>query len=523
MQVPQARTGDDALALKGHDFSRAERAPKSTRALAPEGRSAPLALLILACTLSACTVGPNYHRPDATTAPPAYKEAGAPNAIVPPPNPAGGSWQPASPSDGMLRGKWWEIYQDPQLNALEDQLAPENQTLHAALENYFAARQQVAIARADFYPTLSVGANISREKVSANRPLAVAGTSTNSADFLLAGQANWEPDLWGRIRRSVEAAGANAQAGAADLASLDLSLHAELAQDYFELRGLDSDSRLLQSTVVDYEHQLDLNQQLLKGGIATDVVVAQAQTQLENVRAQLIDLEQARAQFEHAIATLINKEARDVTLRPSPLDLPLPAVPVGVPSQLIERRPDIAATERRVAAANAQIGVAVAAFYPTITLGGTGGFESSHAGTWIQGPSALWSLGAQAAELLLDAGRRHAVTEQARHTHEAQSSTYKATVLAAFNEVEDRLSDLRVLQHESVVERRAVDAAQHSLDLSNERYRAGITSYLEVLVAETALLNSQRTLTDLQTRSFAATVQLIRALGGGWDVSQLPK
>lgn len=507
---PQARKSNHSLLLEGCD---------STPGLR---RFSLLALLFFVCGLSACTVGPNYHRTD-TTAPPAYKETGAPNVIVPPPNPTGGSWQPASPSDGMLRGKWWEIYNDAQLNSLEDQIATENQTLHAALENYLAARQQIAIARADYYPTLSAGIGFGHQKVSANRPLAQSSSKTSYNDLLLAGQAGWEPDLWGRIRRTVEAASANTQASAADLASIDLSLHAELAQAYFELRGLDSDSRLLQSTVVDYEHQLELNQQLLQGGIATEVVVAQAQTQLENVRAQLIDLNQARAQYEHAIATLINKEARDVTLQPAPLDLPLPSVPVGVPSQLIERRPDISAAERRVAAANAQIGIATAAYYPTITLGATGGFESTHGGSWIQGPSALWSLGAQAAQLLFDAGRRRAVTEQTRHTYEAQVSTYKATVLGAFNEVEDRLSDLRVLQQESAAERRAVDAAQHSLDLSNQRYRAGVTSYLEVLVAETALLNSQRTATDLQTREFAASVQLIRALGGGWDVTQLPK
>jgi NodT family efflux transporter outer membrane factor (OMF) lipoprotein len=487
--------------------------------LAPEGFLSAL----LICSLSACTVGPNYHVPKSTPPPPAYKETGAPNAIVPPPNPNGGSWQPASPSDGMLRGKWWEVYNDPQLNALEDQLSPSNETLHAALENYLAARQQVAIERAGFFPTLSAGVGVTHQELSKNRPMAVPGSRFSYNDLLLAGQAAWEPDFWGRIRRSVEAASSSAQASAADLATLDLSLHAELAQDYFELRGLDSDSRLLQSTVVAYEHQLELNEQLLNGGVATDVVVAQAQTQLENARAQLIDINQARAQYEHAIATLINKEAREVTLGPSPLDMPLPSVPVGVPSQLVERRPDIAANERRVASANAQIGVATAAFYPTITLGGTGGFESTHGGTWIQGPSALWSLGAQATQLLFDAGRRHAVTEQARHTYESQVSTYKATVLAAFNEVEDRLSDLRVLQQESVAQQRAVVAAQRSLNLSNDRYRVGVTSYLEVLIAQTALLNSQRTATDLQTREFAASVQLIRALGGGWDVTQLPR
>jgi len=481
------------------------------------------ALLPVLFLLSACTVGPNYHRPDSTTAPPVYKETGAPNVIVPPPNPTGGAWQPASPSDGMLRGKWWEIYQDPQLNALEDQLAPQNQTLHAALQSYLAARQQVAVARADYFPSVSVGVGVTHQKLSENRPMAAAGSKSNYNDLLLAGQASWEPDFWGRIRRSVEAASSNAQASAADLASLDLSLHAELAQDYFELRGLDSDSRVLQSAVTDFEKQLDLNEQLLQGGVATEVAVAQAQTQLETARAQLIDINQARAQFEHAIATLINKEAREVSLQPAPLDLTLPNVPIGLPSQLIERRPDIAASERRVAAANAQIGIAIAAFYPTITLGGTGGFESTHGGTWIQGPSALWSLGAQAAELLFDAGRRRALTEQARLTYESQASAYKATVLAAFNEVEDRLSDLRILQQESVASHRAVDAAQRSVDLSSQRYRAGVTSYLEVLIADTALLNNQRTATDLKTREFAASVQLIRALGGGWDTSQLPK
>ena len=467
-------------------------------------------------------VGPDYNRP-VYTAPPAYKETGSSIVAVPPPNPAGGAWQPASPSDGMLRGKWWEIYRDPQLNQLEELIAPANQSLRAAAENYLAARDQVTVARASFYPTLSAGLGVTRERASANRPLTPAGSLTDSNDFQLAGQASWEPDFWGRIRRTVESARETAQASAADLATLDLSLHAELAQDYFELRGLDSQSRLLQSTVAAYEHQLDLTQRLLKGGVVTQVVEAQALTQLETVRAQLIDVNQARAQFEHAIATLTNQQARELTLQPAPLDLRLPGIPLGIPSQLIERRPDIAAAERRIAAANAQIGIAISAYYPTISLSGTGGFESSHGGTWIQGPSALWSLGAQAAELLFDAGRRHALTDQARHGYESQTATYKATVLGAFNEVEDKLSDLRILEQETAVERRTVDAAQHSLDLSNQRFKGGATSYLEVLTAESALLTNQRTATDLQTRQFAASVQLIRALGGGWDTTQLPK
>jgi NodT family efflux transporter outer membrane factor (OMF) lipoprotein len=471
--------------------------------------------------LAGCKVGPNYQKP--ATAPPAeYKEGGSAGAVVPPPNPTGGTWKPASPSDGMLRGKWWEIYQDPQLNALEEQIAPENQNLRAALETYLAARDQVRVARADFYPTLSVTGLASRNQISSHRASVVNTTSTNYSDFQLAGQASWEPDLWGRIRRQVESAHANAQASASDLANLDLSLHAELTLDYFELRGLDSDARLLERTVKDYEHQLELNQRLVKGGLATEVVVAQALAQLETTRAQLIDLNVARSEYEHAIATLINKEARYVTLAPSPLDLVLPKVPVGVPSQLIERRPDISAVERRTAAANAQIGIAISAFYPNVVLSGGGGFESTNIGTLIQGPSALWSLGAQATQLLFDAGKRRAITDQARHNYEAQASTYRATVLGAFNEVEDRLSDLRVLGDEATTEQRAVTAAQHSLDLSNQRYKGGATNYLEVLVAENTLLSNQRTSTDLVTRQFAASVGLIRALGGGWDVTQLP-
>jgi NodT family efflux transporter outer membrane factor (OMF) lipoprotein len=493
------------------------------RFLSVAGAGIVMASVFALAALTGCkAVGPNYSRP-ASTAPDVYKETGAATVTAPPPNPRGGSWHPADPSDGMLKGKWWEIYQDPGLNRLEEQIVPANMTLRAALETYLSARDQVAVARANFFPTLSASGSASRSRVSANRPLAVTGSATTGSDFDLGGQASWAPDFWGRIRRTVEQARANAQASAADMANVDLSLHAELAQDYFESRGLDSQSRLLQTTVADYEHQLNLNQRLLTGGLTTEVTVAQALTQLETTRAQLVDIDEARAEYEHAIATLINQEAGKLTLQAAPLDLALPQIPLGLPSQLIERRPDIAAAERRVDAANAQIGIAVSAFYPTINLGGSGGFESTSIGTWIQGPSSLWSLGAQAGELLFDAGQRHALTDQARHNYEAQADSYKATVLGAFNEVEDKLSDLRVLGQESVVERRAVTAAQHSLDLSNQRFKGGATSYLEVLEAENTLLANQRTDTDLQTRQFAASVQLILALGGGWDVTQLPK
>lgn len=476
----------------------------------------------MALTLAGCKpVGPDYKRPS-YNAPAAYKETGAPS-VTPPPSPVNGAWKAASPSDGMLRGNWWEIYQDPQLNQLEARIATSNQALKQAMENYFAARDQVAVVRANLYPNLELSPSVVHYKASRHKPLVTPTSNTSYNDLILGGQAGWEPDFWGKIRRNVESARATAQANAADMANVQLSLQAEMASDYFQLRGLDSQIKILKATVADLEHQLDLTQRRFKGGVATDVDVAQAQTQLETVRAQLVDVSVGRAQMEHAIGTIAAYNLPDFSIPFAPLDLPLPNVPVGVPSQLLERRPDIASAERLTAAANARIGIAVAAYYPTINLGGTGGFESTHGGNWLQGPSSFWSLGAQATELLFDAGQRHALTEQAKHQYESQAAAYKNTVFQAFEDVEDNLSSLRILNDETAIELRAVGSAQHSLDLSKQRYKGGATSYLEVLTAETALLNNQRTLTDLQTRQFAASVQLIRALGGGWDTSQLPK
>ncbi len=423
----------------------------------------------------------------------------------------------------MLKGKWWEVYNDPQLNQLEERIATNNQALKQAMENYLAARDQVAAVRASLFPTLSLSPSVVHEQASRNRPLVTSSTKTSYNDLVLGGQAGWEPDLWGRVRRNVEATQASAQASAAEVASVDLSLQAEMAAEYFELRGLDSQIKVLKATVADLEHQLDLTKRRLAGGVATDVDVAQAQTQLETVRAQLVDVSVGRAQFEHAVGTIANYSLPDFSIPFSPLEIALPQVPIGVPSQLLERRPDIAAAERQTAAANARIGIAVAAYYPTISLSGTGGFEGTHGGSWLQGPSALWSLGAQATELLFDAGQRHALTDQARHQYEAQAAAYRNTIFSAFQDVEDNLSQLRILDQEAAVEQRAVDSAQRSYDISNRRYKGGATSYLEVLTAETTLLNNQRTLTDLRSRQFAASVQLIRALGGGWDTTQLPK
>ncbi len=476
--------------------------------------------------LNACKpVGPDYNRPGYKT-PTVYKETGA-SSVAPPPNPVGGSWQPANPSDGMLKGKWWEIYGDPQLNRLEERIATNNVELQQALDTYLAARDQVSAARANLYPMISGAVTTQGIKDSANAPNSSSSFAAANADLIIAGQASWEPDFWGRIRLTVQQAHAQAQASAAVAANVDLTLHAELATDYFALRGLDSQIKLLTSTVADLQHQLDLTQRRFAGGVATAVDVAQAQTQLETVRAQLVDLGVARAQYEHAVGTIANYDLSSFSIPASPLGQPpemaLPKIPLGVPSQLLERRPDIAAQERLADAANAQIGIAISAFYPTITLGATGGFETAHPGTWLQGPSSLWTLGAQAADLLFDAGQRHALTLAARHAYEAQTNGYRNTVFLAFEDVEDQLASLRILEQEAKVEQNAVIAAQNSFNLSNARYKGGVTSYLEVLTAEQALLQNQVTAINIESRQFAASVSLIRALGGSWDVTQLPQ
>ncbi|MFP5227106.1 MAG: efflux transporter outer membrane subunit [Acidobacteriota bacterium] len=478
---------------------------------------APASLMGVLC-LAGCTVGPNYHRPDAPTAP-AWKE----NA-VPPPNPPNGTWKPAEPSDGVLRGAWWEMYGDPQLSALEAKVAVSNQTLRVAMEQYFQAREQVRVARSQYYPTLSLGLTGTRIRNSDNQPNTVPGfTHYQYNDFSLPGQAQWEPDLWGQVRRTVEQSRANAQASAALLANVELSLRSELASDYFEMRGLDSQQQLLDNTVKSFEEFFKLTQIRFKGGVATESDVALAQTQLESTRAQDIDVAVARAQYEHAIATLVGIPASSFSLPAMPLGDRIPQIPVGVPSQLLERRPDIAAAERQVDAANAQIGIAIAAYYPSVSLTGTGGFLSGQPGTLIQGPSEMWSLGASAVELLFDAGRRHAITRQARDAYEQQVANYRQTVLSAFQDVEDNLAALRILDRESAQQQLAVDAAVRSLNISTHRYKGGATTYLEVLTAQTTQLTNQRTQADIATRQFVASVQLIRAMGGGWDAGQLPK
>ena len=457
--------------------------------------------------LGGCMVGPKYSRP-AAEVPAAYKE-----------NP---DWKAAQPSDDVARGEWWKIYQDPQLDALEARIDVSNQNLKTAEAQFRIARDQIRVARAELYPNVAGGANVSGNRISANRPYYTLG-GANYADYQIpTASASYELDLWGRVRRIVEQARSEAQATAADLANVNLSLHAELATDYFEMRGLDAQKRLLDSTVEAYDQALKLTQQRHDGGIASELDVAQAQTQLETTRAQGQDVEVQRSAYEHAIAVLVGQPASTFSVAPLPLDAPPPAIPSGLPSDLLERRPDIAAAERRMQEANAGIGIARAAYFPTITLTGSAGLESGSWGSLFQGPSFFWSLGPTAVETLFDAGRRHAVSDQAKANYDQSISKYRETVLESFQEVEDNLAALRILEAESKTKDGAVAAANHTLALSNNRYKGGVSNYLEVITAQSAALSDQRTAVDILTRRLSASVLLIKAIGGGWNASHIP-
>lgn len=466
------------------------------------------ALGIAVLLLGGCTVGPNYSRP-ATEVPSNYKEAG--------------DFKTAQPSDAMAKGKWWEVYGDARLNDLEEQVAISNQTLKEAQAQFVIARAAITTNRAAYYPTLTGNASAAGTRQSQNRALFGTTSPFTYADYQLPPiDVSWEPDVWGRVRRTVEAARSEAQATAADLANTQLSLQAELALDYFQLRGLDSQQQLLDSTVRSYEKALQLTDSRYKGGVASAVDVAQAQTQLETTRAQAIDVAVDRTAFEHAIAVLIGKAPAEFTQALMPLTIPPPIIPSGLPSELLERRPDIAAAERRMQEANAQIGVARSAYYPVFSFTGGGGFESEQIHNLLTGPSAFWSLAGSAAELLFDGGQRRGLNEQARAAYDKSVDTYRQTTLTAFQEVEDNLSALHILENEARVQDAAVAAAEHSLDLSNSRYKGGVASYLEVTTAQSAALGDERADVDVLTRRMAASVLLIKALGGGWGASQLP-
>ena len=463
---------------------------------------------IAALPLTGCVVGPKYHQP-AVQAPPAYKEVG--------------DWKPAEPNDQNLGGNWWTVFQDPQLDALELQVDVSNQNLKAAEAQFQQARAALRYNRADYYPTVTAGPSATRTRVSANAPTSSLLRGTTFNDFVFPFDVSYQADVWGRVRKTVESSREQAQASAADLATVNLSMHADLAVDYFQARSLDAEEQLLNTTVTQYEQALELNESRFQGGIASEVEVEQAKTILQTTQAQAIDVGVARAQFEHAVAILIGKPPADFSLPPLPLTAPPPHIPVGVPSVLLERRPDIAAAERLVASANAQIGVAKSAYYPTISLGASGGFESSSITTLLNGPSGLWSLGLSAVGTVFDVGRRRALTDQARSAYDSQVANYRQTVLNGFQQVEDNLAAVRILENEAQVQNQAVVAAQRSLDLSITRYKGGVTSYLEVITAQNAALTDEVTAVNILGRRMANTVLLIQALGGGWDRSSLPE
>ena len=469
-----------------------------------------VALLFL---LQGCVVGPKYNRPP-MQAPGTYKE------VTPDDLKKMDGWKVAQPQDSALHGKWWEIFGDPQLNALEEQVNISNQNVAAAFANFMAARALVREARAQYFPTVTAGASFTRQ----HQPPTATGTGsgTTSNEFSLPIDASWTPDLFGRVRNLVRAGVANAQASAADLENTRLTAQAELAADYFQLRGQDALKQLLDATVVAYAQSLKLTQALYETGIDSDESVAQAETQLEATHALDTNVGILRSQYEHAIALLVGQSASSFSVAVERLKTPPPAIPFGVPSQLLERRPDIAATERLMAQANAQIGVAVAAYYPTVTLSASFGLESSKASSWFTWPSRIWSVGPSIAETIYDGGLRRATVEQYRAQYDQTVANYRNTVLTAFQQVEDNLAGLRILSKEIQEQDTAIGSAQRSLNLATERYRLGIDPYLNVITAQTTLFSNQQTAVTLRTEQIVDSVQLIEALGGGWDSSTIP-
>lgn len=461
--------------------------------------------------MTACAVGPDYVRPDIET-PAAFKELK--------------NWKPAEPKDHEARGNWWKIFGDPLLNDLAERVNISNQNLAQAEAQFRQARALAQSARAAYFPLVSAGASASRSRSStsfgnqssASRNFDSRGSTSN---YSLSVDAVWEADIWGRIRRSVESSEAGAQASAADLEAIRLSTQAELAQNYFQLRTLDAQRQLLDNTVAGYERSLQLTQNQYDAGIVAKVDVIQARTQLKSTQAQALDIGAQRAQLEHAIALLIGKPASSFSIAAAPLAASPPTVPVGLPSQLLEHRPDIAAAERRVAAANAQIGVAKAAYFPNIALSASGGVQSSLLSDLFTLPSRFWSVGPALAATLFDGSLRRAQTDQAIAAYDANVAAYRQTVLTGFREVEDNLASLRILQHEAGVQAEALAAARQSVVLTTNQYQAGTISYLDVVTVQAAALTNERTAVDILGRRMTASVLLIRALGSGWNAETI--
>jgi NodT family efflux transporter outer membrane factor (OMF) lipoprotein len=453
--------------------------------------------------LTGCTVGPDYVRPAVET-PAAYKEAG--------------NWKPAQPRDDVDRGKWWEVYQDPLLNRLQEQVDISNQNLAKAEAQFRQALALVQSARAGYYPTVTGGMSNTRSRASATtiaQPSATPVSRGVVTNHNLPFQASWAPDVWGNISRAVEANEASAQASAGDLAAARLSAHAALAQSYFQLRALDAQQLLLEDTVAAYGKSLQLVQNQYAAGIVAKADLVQAQTQIKTAQAQAIDIGAQRAPLEHAIALLMGRPPSELSIPRQPLQAAVPAAPAGLPSELLERRPDIAAAERRMAQANAQIGVAKAAYFPALTLSASGGYQSAAMVDWLTGPSRYWSFGTAIAQALFDGGLRQAQTAQALAAYDASVAAYRQTVLTGFQQVEDNLATLRILEQEAEVQGEAVKSAEQGLALALNQYKAGTVNYLNVVVAQATALANQRTAVDLLSRRVSASVQLVTALGGG--------
>ena len=455
--------------------------------------------------LQGCSLIPDFRTPEVPVAP-AYKET-AP-------------WMPAQPADELSRGPWWTLYADPQLDALEKQLIDNNPDLAAATANYEQAQAYTRQLRSGLFPTLSGNAGAQRNRQSENRPLRGTSGDNEYNNYTIGVQADYELDLWGRVRSLVTAGRAQAAAAQADLESVRLSLQSDLADNYMLLRGLDKQVRLLQDTVAAYQKSLELTNVRHEGGIASGLDVARAQTQFDSARSQVEQAQAQRAMAEHAIGALVGASVSQFSLAASTDDIALPQVPMGVPSTLLQRRPDIAAAQRRVAASNASIGVARAAFYPRLTLSGAIGFQSDSAGNWISAPNTFWAIGPGLLIDLFDAGRRKAVVAQAQAALDESGARYRSVVLGAFQQVEDNLALLNHYSLAAESQQSAADAAQKSLDFASSRYRAGGASYLEVTVSQTQALQTKRDLLDLNTRQLRASVQLIRTLGGGWADTQ---
>jgi NodT family efflux transporter outer membrane factor (OMF) lipoprotein len=465
----------------------------------------PVALVPLVF-LTGCVVGPKYKTPTVQT-PAAYKE--------------NKDWKVATPQDAAVREKWWEVYNDPQLNSLEEQVNVSNQSIAAALASFLEARAMVKEARAQYFPTVTAAPSITNQRTIVPHQ-ELSSSNSSFTTYSLPVDASWEPDLWGRVRNTVRGNVAGAQASAADLQNTKLSMQAELALDYYQLLGQDALIKLLDATVDAYVESLRLNRVLLATGIGSDENVAQAETQLESTQALDTNLGILRTQYEHAIAVLVGQPASTFSIPMQPLNSPPPDIPLGVPSQLLERRPDIAAAERSVEQANAQIGVAVSAFYPNVTLSASGGLGSTSISSLFTWPSRVWSVGPSLSQFIYDAGLRRATVQQYQAAYDETVANYRNTVLTAFQQVEDNIAELRILSVEIGQQDTAVKSADRNLTLATDRYRLGIDPYLNVITAQTTLLSNQQTAVNLRITEMTTSVQLIKALGGGWNVMEMP-